>query len=135
MQKEVVALILITCLLEVSTFELSSKHRVFRQISNLNLDCSSEWNMTDQNFTVTVHWTISNVEINSIKNFETISRQYDSDGEYVQGSYKDLGDVNPQVWNNFCNIVNLPYLVYVNLRQTFFHTALFIITFLQLPIQ
>ena len=135
MQKEVVALILITCLLEVSTFVLSSKYRVFRQISKLNLDCSSEWNMNDQNFNVTVHWTISNVEINSFNYFEIISRQYDSDGEYEQGSYKKFEKVYPQVWNNFCNIVNLPYLVNLNLRQTFFHIALFMITFLQLPIQ
>ena len=85
-------------------------------------------------FTVTVHWTISNVEINNINYFEIISRQYDSDGEYVQGSYEDFS-VNPQVQKTFCNIVNLPYLVYLNLRQTIFHTALFIITFLQLPIQ
>ena len=64
----------------------------------MDVKCDSKWRMNDQKFDVTVHWTVSsNVEISSIDYFEIKSRQYDTNNDYIQGSYKALENVKSQV--------------------------------------
>ena len=75
--------------------------------------CNSKWNMKEQNFDVSVNWTLSsNVAVNNIDYFEITSRQLDGDGDYIVGSSEGLDDVQSQVVIQF-NLVL--YMFYIRL--------------------
>ena len=99
--------------------------------------CNSKWNMNEQNFDVTVNWTLSsNVAVNNIDYFKIISRQYDGDSDYIVGSYEGLDNVQSQVVIQFNLVLYVLHQISIqNYRQRNIRTVLLIMTFLQLLIQ
>ena len=104
---------------------------------DLNVYCNSKWNMNEQNFDVTVNWTLSsNVAVNNIDYFKIISRQLDGDSDYIVGSYEGLDNVQSQVVIQFNLVLYVLHQISMqNYRQGSIRTVLLIMTFPQLLIQ